>query len=149
MFHEERPTQQLCRRWAAGWGCDRARCPYHHNVAADILNKCHRWQRGQTCRTTPCYRLHVQPGSSSSSSTAPPPQPPPPPPVRPPAQEPHPDAVLAAVKAILARCPEHDQCRLAKKLLVKFHEDHNPEPELRQVFRDTERFLTDMVNKNR
>ena len=146
MFHEERPTQQLCRRWGSGFGCDRARCPYHHNAAADILNECHRWQRGQTCNTIPCYRLHVPPGSSASSSTAPPP---PPPPVQPPAQEPRPDAVLEAVRAILARCPEHEQSRLAKKLLLKFHEDHNPEPELQHVFRNTALFLTDMVNNNR
>ena len=149
MFHEGMPKQPVCHRWKSGFGCDRARCSNHHNVADDILNECHRYQRGQPCHTNPCYRLHVQPGSSSSSSTAPPPQPPPPPPGRPPTQEPHPDAVLAAVRAILAKCPEDAQCRLAKKFLVKFHQDHNPEPELQLVFRNTVLFLTDMVNKNR
>ena len=142
--------QKICQRWSSGFGCDRDRCHNVHVGSHNILNECHRYQRGQPCHTNPCYRLHVPPGASASSSAAPPP---PPPWHAPPRQAPQPptdpDAVLAAVKEILAAFPQDAQCREAKKLLLRFHDDRNPEPELQQVFRNTVHFLTDIVNGSR
>ena len=145
-----RPGAPMCHRWRSGWGCDLA-CNGHHAPSDDILNECHRFQRGKNCHTTPCYRLHVEPGSSARSSNAapPPPGPPPgPPPNRAPPIQPAPDLLLAAVKGIIARAGE-DRCRTAKRLLKKFHDDHTPDAELRGVFLTTVLFLTDIVNAAR
>ena len=146
-----RPGAPICHRWRSGWGCDRVGCLGHHAPSDDILNECHRFQRGRSCHTVPCYRLHVRAGSSASSSNAapPPPGPPPgPPPNRAPPVQPAPDLLLAAVKRIIAQAGE-DQCRTAKRLLRKFHDDHTPEEELQRVFLNTVLFLTDVVNSNR
>ncbi len=145
-----RPGAPMCHRWRSGWGCDFA-CNGHHAPSDDILNECHRFQRGRNCHTNPCYRLHVAPGSSASSSNAapPPPGPPPgPPPNRATPIQPAPDLLLAAVKKIIARAGE-DRCRTAKQLLRKFHDDHTPDAELQAVFLNTVLFLTDIVNTTR
>ena len=146
------PGATPCQRWNAGYGCDRANCFYNHLESKDILNECHKFQRGSRCATIPCYRIHCEPGtsyvppsSSSSSSNAAPsrPAPPPPPPPQPV------DVLLAAVRTIIDGLPQADRCRAAKRLLKKFHDDHTPDVELQTVFLGTVLFLTDIVNMNR
>ena len=90
-------SRSTCHRWKGGFGCDKDWCESSYGTVHpsnyDVLNECHRWQRGQECRSTQfaayrpmrCWRIHRPPVGFEGeappwrpkSSAAPPPPPPP------------------------------------------------------------------------
>jgi hypothetical protein len=52
-------SNQLCKEWVRGHGCNRHLCTYTHLEEHNVRNECHRWQRWERCAREPCLRLHV------------------------------------------------------------------------------------------
>ncbi len=136
-------SARLCRNWERGFGCDKTRCHFTHDPAKDFLNHCHRFQRGQDCPHSPCFRLHVFPTAASATSSAS--APPAPPPAQPPQ-----DVVLDTVRQVLANVPVAGRRATARQLLLIFHPDRTgPNELLIKLFEGTVRFLTAEISDTR
>jgi hypothetical protein len=67
----------------------------------------------------------------------------------PPAPAPPPqDALLEAVRRVIAATPAPLRPQKARRLLLKFHDDHTQDAELRRVFRGTVLYLTGVLAQN-
>ena len=159
-------TAQICASWRRGHGCDRSKCALpdaahpqdqHHLYR----NTCHRWERDESCRTYPCFRLHPRrdpsvpyrfhrPTGDPQQSTFPPTRPSPTTTTASSSSSSTDNhnlidcgkMFLQAVQITIRSQPPHQQKHLTMQFLRMLHPDRNPDPAMQQLLKDTVTWLT-------